>query len=291
MLLSEFCRQACGDPCRTVFDRVAIRLYTSGGTLIMWQLMPQFDAPGPLRFQVQVGRTNNPLADDWVDVGLPVIDQFYAIDPEQRDWGKRKYTHYRVVLEAGDGNTYYSLPTAGLGTLNRREWLLARELLRQRLKLYRKGYAAQEGFLLKRRKSGQPCPSCLDLQTEEPRNPDCPYCYGTGYRCGYYYPISCVFALFEPQKLYLRQDQRRGTVNDQRRVADMLLADMAETEDVFVALRTDDRYWIHAIAATTEVRGIMIAGQVELRLIPFSSPIYSIPVQDTLEVWNRLLPW
>lgn len=288
-VLSEFCKQACGDPCRSVFDRVVVRYYTTGGTLVMWQLRPEFDLSGPLRFQLQVGSTSNPLADDWKNVGLPVVDQFFAIDPDQRDWSKRRRSFYRVRLTVNDW-TFYSTPTSGMELLTKREWLLAREILRQRLKMYRKGYAAQEGLLLKRRLTGQRCPSCLDFQTEEIRNPDCSNCFGTGFRCGYYYPISCVYALMSEKRSYTRQDSARGTVDDQQvRAAEMVLVDMMETEDVFVSLRTDDRYWIHSVASTAEVRGVPIVGKVELRLIPFSSPIYNLPVQETWETWNRIV--
>lgn len=273
----------CGDPCRSVFDRVVVRHYIKGGALVMWELLDTFTDPGPLTFQLQVGTTNNPLADDWQDVGLPVENQYSAVDPEQRVWGKTNFTHYRVRVTSPLG-TYYSLPTGGMGVLSRGEWLLARELVRQRKVDYRKGKAAQEGYLLKRRWTGQRCYDCMDLQTQESRDPDCESCYGTGFQCGYYYPMSCVWAKLSPRARRTELDggQGRGTVNDIVVHADMLLTDLMAEDDVWVSDRADDRYYVHRVTHTAEVRGVPVAGQVELRPIPFSSIIYSIEIPEQL---------
>jgi len=282
-MIAKDCEKPCGDPCQSVFDRVVVRHYIKGGTVVLWELLDTFTDPNPLLFQLQVGTTNNPLADDWEDVGLPVENQYNAVDPEQRVWGKTNFTHYRVKLTSPVG-VYYSLPTAGMGVLTKREWLQARELIRQRKVLYRKGFAAQEGYLLKRRWTGQRCPTCLDLQTQECRNPDCPDCYGTGYRCGYYYPMSCVWGQFSPKARRTELDggQNRGTVEDIVVQADMLMTDLMAENDVFVAARTDDRYFIHRINHTAEIRGVPIAGQVEMRPIAFSSIVYDIPIPQKL---------
>lgn len=281
-MLTKDCKP-CGDPCQSVFDRVVVRHYIKGGTVVLWELLDTFTDPNPLLFQLQVGTTSNPLADDWEDVGLPVENQYTAIDPEQRVWGKTNFTHYRVKLTSPLG-VYYSTPTNGLGVLSRADWKLARELIRQRKMLYRKGHSAQNGYLLKRRWTGQRCPTCLDVQTQECRNPDCPDCYGTGYRCGYYYPISCVWAMFTPKSRRTQLDggQGRGTVDDIVVQADMLMTDLMAEADVFVAAATDDRYYIHKIDHSAEVRGVPISGMVEMRPIPFTSIVYEIPIPQKL---------
>lgn len=277
------CEKACDDPCRSVFDRVVVRHYIRGGTVVMWELLETFTDPNPLLFQLQVGTTNNPLADDWQNVGLAVENVYSAVDPEQRVWGKTNYTHYRVKVTSPFG-VYYSLPTSGMGVLTRGEWLQARELIRQRRVVYRKGFSAQNGYLLKRRWTGQKCPTCLDLQTQECRNPDCQDCYGTGFRCGYYYPMSCVWAQFSPRARRTELDggQGRGTIEDIVVQADMLMTDLMAENDVFVAARTDDRYYIHRVNHTAEIRGVPVSGTVEMRPIPFTSVIYDIPVPEMM---------
>lgn len=285
--MSQGACQPCPPSCQEAFDRVLIRPVLRGGTLVSWSLKPTFLGSNPLVFQLQVGTTGNPLADDWVNVGPPVVNQYMAIDPEQRCFGKTPFTHYRVRLVSGV-QVYYSEPTAGLGQLSRRDWLLARELMRQRLVLYRKGYAAQHGVFLKRRWTGQPCQRCLDLATQEVRDPDCPQCYGTGRACGYFYPVGCTYALFSPKtrRVHLDGGQARGTIDDVVVQADMLLPDLVGENDIFVAVRSDQRYFIHAVQNVAEVRGVAIAGQVEMRPIPLSSIFYRIDIPLHLRNWE-----
>lgn len=275
-----------GDHCRTcdsIFDRVVVSFLVRGRTRVMWELLPTFLDKGPLEFQLQVGATANNDADDWADVGLPVTDAYVAFDDEQRVWGKDNWTHYRVRVTSTEG-VYYSDPVAGLGVLDRRSWRIARDLARQHLKAMRIGTAGQEGYLLKRRWTGEDCPTCLDHQTKEVRNPDCPDCYGTGKKCGYYYPMACVWAELSPKAYRTQLDggQSRGTVNDVVVQAKMVTTELMGEDDVWVAAKTDDRYYVHEIQNVEEIRGVPILANVSLRPIPYSSVIYSIRIPQQL---------
>lgn len=267
--------------CSSVFDRVVVSHLIAGPTRVMWELLPTFTDPGPLSFQLQVGQSSNPDADDWEDVGLPVTDQYLAYDDDQRVWGKTNWTHYRVVLTTSLG-TYYSLPTGGMGTLDRRSWRLARGMIRQRRVAYRVGPGGQEGYLLKRRVTGEKCPTCLDHMTQESRNPACPDCYGTGFRCGYFYPVSCVWAELSPKTYRTDLDggQTRGTVNDIVLKADMVGTELLGEDDVWVSARRDDRYYVHRVTHIAEYKGFPVALSVELRPIPYTSAVYSIVIPE-----------
>jgi hypothetical protein len=269
----------CLPVCPAAFERVVISYITKGSTRVLWSLFPTFTDPGPLEFQLQVGTTANPNADDWADVGLPVTDQYFAVDPEQRVWGMLQWTHYRVKLTTTRG-VYYSVPTGGLGTLDRRAWLVARERLRQRLVAYRVGFGAQRGFLLKRRVTGQPCPTCTDYQTNQSRDPDCPDCYGTGKKCGYYYPIGCTWAEIDPTTYHVALDPQgqMGTVNNVVVRSEMVMTEVLVEHDLFIVQETDLRYFIHDVQHTCEVRGVPVIAKVTLRPIPYSSSLYDIVI-------------
>lgn len=269
--------------CDPVFDRVVVSHIIAGPTRVMWTLMDDFTDDGPLEFQLQVGTTNNNDADDWEDVGLPVVDQYSAIDDEQRVWGKTNFTHYRVQLTTANG-VYLSAPESGMGVLDRRSWRLARDMVRSKRTAMRVGDAGQRGFLLKRRWTGQDCPVCLDYQTKEVRNPQCTTCYGTGKKCGYFYPMSCVWAELSPRAKRTELDggQGRGTISDVVVQASMLMVDLLDEEDIWVADKTDDRYFVHRVSHTAEMRGVPITANVELRLVPFTHIAYAIPIPDML---------
>lgn len=276
-------RDNCPPVCDPVFDRVVVSHITTGPTRVMWELLPEFTDPGPLQFQLQVGTTNSNDADDWQDVGLPVTNQYYAVDDQQRVWGKTNYTHYRVLLTSSRG-TYVSSPESGMGVLDRRAWRLARDMVRSSLKGMRVGDKGQRGYLLKRRWTGEDCPTCLDYQTREVRNPQCPDCYGTGKKCGYFYPVSCVWAALSPRAYRTELDggQSRGTINDVVVPALMVMVDLLGEDDIWVADRTDDRYFIHSVTHVEEMKGVPILANVELRLVPFTHIAYSIPIPDQL---------
>jgi hypothetical protein len=272
----------CKPGCEDVFDAVMVSYAVRGMARVMWSLLPTFTDPNPLTFQLEVGSTASNDSDDWEPVGLPVVDQYMAHDPDQRVWGNTNWTHYRVRLDSASG-THYSQPTGGLGVLAKRDWLKAREIIRQRVLAYRVAHAGQEGYLLKRRWTGQKCTRCLNYQTDEPEDPGCPRCYGTGFECGYYYPVSCVYAEMSPRTYRIELDPSRGAVNSVVIRAEMVMTEVLGEEDVWVNKATDDRYYVHRVTHTAEVRGVPLVAQVEMSLIPYSSAIYGIEIPEQLE--------
>jgi len=270
--------------CESVFDRVVVNYLIRGGTRVMWELRDDFMDGQPYTFQLQMGQTNDNNADDWQNVGLPVQDQYVAVDDEQRAFNKwPNRTFYRVELKTKN-DTYYSLPTDGAGTLSKRDWRISREIVRQELIRFRH-HAGQQGLLLKRRITGEDCPTCLDYQTNEIRDPDCPDCWGTGKRCGYFFPIDCVWADMNPKtyRTHLDAGQGRGTINDVVARARMLNTFLLGEEDVWINLVTDDRFYVHTVQNVAEYRGIPLIANVELRPAPYTDIIYDIPIPQQLE--------
>lgn len=275
------CNNPCPATCQSVFDMVHVSYIIRGGTRIMWLLNPDFKDPNPWSFQVQVGMTGNPDADDWVNVGSPVVNSCYAIDPNRRVYGLSQYTHYRIVLTTPKG-TYYSFPVSKTGVLAKRDWLIAAEIIRKEKLRYK--LAGQEGYLLKYRANGDDCTRCIDFQTQEPTDPNCPQCKGTGRQCGYFYPMACVWADLSPKahRMHIDDQGTRGTINDVVVTARMLMFPLIDELDVWVSAKTDDRYYIQTIQHIAEVRGVPILANVELRLAPYTDIVYSIeiPQQD-----------
>jgi hypothetical protein len=268
--------------CESVFDRVVINYLVRGGTRVTWEMRDDFQDPQPFEFQLQVGQTNSNDSDDWANVGLPVTDMFMAIDDEQRAFNKwPNRTFYRVQVTTREG-TYLSEPTDGMGTLNRRDWRLSREIIRQEL-VRLKHHAGQRGLLLKRRITGENCPTCLDYQTMEIRDPNCPDCYGTGKKCGYFFPIDCVWADMDPKAYHTHLSGDRATVNAVVAKARMLNVSLLGEEDIWVNLVTDDRYYVHKVQNIKEMRGIPLIADVELRPAPFTDIVYSIVLPQKLE--------
>lgn len=271
----------CGPSCEWIFDRLQVFADISGGTRVEWTLHPQFSEAGPYTFQLQAGRTGNPDADDWTDVGAAVVDTYFVVDSSKRVYGKKQWTHYRVTVtsSASGADTYASKPQPATGNLNKKDWLRSKAILRNEDIRLRKE-AGQEGYLLKRRLYGTACPDCLDYQTGEVRNPQCSTCYGTGFTDGYFAPYGCFYAELGVHAHRSEiQDSARGTIDDlPRTTGRMINTPQVFSYDVWVDKDSDFRWIIHSVKNLVEVRGIPIIVQAEMRLAPFTHPVYSIDI-------------
>jgi hypothetical protein len=279
------------DGCNPVFSRLVVSYIIRGGTFVSWELQTEFTTPGPYTFQLQIGTTLSNNADDWEDVGFPVVNQFAAIDDQKRVWGMNNWTHYRIKLTTNSG-VFYSNPVGGMGTLDKRSWLDAREIIRQAKVNLQKGHWGQPGFLLKRRVTGIKCNTCTDYATGAIDRDECPECYSTGYSCGYYYPIDCVWAGRNPAAHHTKIDSKRGTVADKASVTNLVMSGLGVLGegDIWVSLRTDERFVLHDISPTMLYRGIPLTFNVGFRQVPMSSIIYDIPIpQQLADVSNRYL--
>lgn len=273
---NNYCPPSCSD----VFDMVHVSYLIRGGTRVMWTLRPKFSDPQPWTFQLQVGLNGSEFG-NWENVGLPIDNSCYAIDPQKRVYGKVLFTHYRVKLTTPNG-TYYSTPVSKSGILEARDWRIAQEIVRKEKLRFR--YTSQDGYLLKRRIGGKDCSRCLDLQTGEITDPYCPECLGTGQQCGYFYPLSCIWADVSPRtrRLHIDDQAVRGTVGDIVVSGRMLMLPVVDEFDVWVSRKTDDRYYIQSIQNVAEIRGVPLISNVELRPAPYTDVVYNIaiPAQD-----------
>lgn len=267
----------CNATCQWVFDRLTVSPVITGGTRVEWQLHPLFRDPQPYTFQLQVGHTANPEADDWEDSGLPVTDTFYAIDEDQRVYGKTQWTHYRVKMVT-TVDTYYSAPQASLGALNRQAWLKWKNHLRVQLTALKQGPGSAKGYVLKRRLAGEAC-DCLDTQTNEVRKPQHLRCYGTGFVGGYYEPLGCQYADMALRMSKDRiEDQMRGMVNEVAVPSKLLAVPQLNELDIFIDQASDVRYTVRGIQYMAAQNNVPVVIQAKLVPIAFSHIVYQFPL-------------
>lgn len=254
------------------FDRLYVDYMLRGGTRVTWEVRPDFRDKTPWTFTLQVN-PNISEPDEWVDVGIPVTNANYAIDDTQRQFGKSLRTGYRVKLETPD-NTYYSETAQVLGKLSKRQWLLARAILR-RAELDSRGLENFPGYLLHRKRYGTACPDCLDPITGGIRNSDCETCNGTGRVTGYWRGAlnTMLDVTPEPEKTE-RSD--RGTVNDVIIRGKFVGIPAMARNDVWIDANSDRRYYVHAVVPLAEINRVPLITQAELRLAQFDDVIYSI---------------
>lgn len=260
-----------------LFERVLVNTLTPTWTEIVWAVDRRFPYAQPWTFQPQWAPHADTADEEWEDVGSPTA-LTTAIDPVQRYYSKQPDSVYRVRLSCADG-VGYSDPVRALGSWNKKEYLLAREICRREYLMLKK-YTGTEGKYFARRRSGTKCPVCLDWNTGEVINSECEVCFGVGLTGGYY-PASTVWIGEDNVSSRIQTDPNAGQKNDQTQKGRMVAYPQAQTEDFWANPTTGERWFLQTIAEAAAVRGIPLVWNVELRLAPADSPVYSLPLD-----WN-----
>lgn len=261
------------------FDRIFVDYFVLGCTRVSWDMTSNFRALEPWIFQLQEAESDVPAA-NWHDVGSPVMNVFLAIDPSQEYCGKEATAFYRVQLTTGDGKVYTSFPVQASGVLSFKNWHFAAEIARkEQLRLRRLGVGI-EGFLLKSKRSGVPCPACLDKYTGEVTDSNCTICYGQRWVGGFYAAVPSYYGDFPPSARYANRvlEQGEGMVNVRIAAGIFVAQPFIAMNDVFVNKTSDERHQIHQVETLTHIQGVPVISKAELRLIPTDWIIYQFPV-------------
>jgi hypothetical protein len=270
-----------------VFDRVTVDNLVRGGTGVTWSVFYQFREPGPWSFQLQVGSTGDPDADDWADVGAPVENAFTAVDSARRAHGVLPKTHYRVVLTTAAG-AHRSAPAWVFGQLPHREWIAAREIIRKERRILARKYAGARGLLLKRRTSG---PGLSEQAANDPRTMvvdpisgdiikrhAAVATMGTPFLKGYYKPVPFE-VIFDPGATNpTADDGQLGNVDQAglARSGRVVMFPQVTRGDVFIETATDARYAFQDVKIVADLRGVPILAQAKLHRFELDDVIYSL---------------
>lgn len=261
-----------------VFKRIQIVTYPLGGTLIAWELQPDFRKPGPFHFFVDVGRAGTT---EWVTLNSnPVVDGCLFIDFKQRHYDHLADFYYRIRLLLPNDScaVHLSQPQQANGFLSKRDWLLARDIVRREY-LYQKKRTnvTNKGYLLKRRRWGQTCKSCVDQDTGEISG-QCADCFGTGFTGGYFPAIDFTVTSPADWSREFKLDETAGMTNPVVRMGRAVAYPWLDTNDVFIRRTSGERYFVNKITTLAEVGGVPIVVSPEIRLAPVTDVIYTIPV-------------
>lgn len=270
-------------PPNAAFQRVDVDFKVLGQSRVTWEMARHFLGVAPLNFQLQWGWTGSSSADDWEDVeGAAGTNVFTLTDPKRRAYGKMPCTHYRVKLATGDGRVLFSEPASIAGVLSKREWLEAREIIFREQLVDRTGDGV-EGYLLKAKRHGPPCPICLDVWTGEVQNSHCDTCKGTRFVQGYYKAIPLTFTQLDdnPTREHVDLQQNRGTVRDDTKKGRFIGCPQLYSYDVWVCKDSDERYYLHEIATICHIRGVPLAFSAELRLAAWDDVIYTVSLEGS----------
>jgi len=265
------------------FKSLEIWHVTRGGTQICWGLSQNTFFRGRHHFFVDYGQ---PATDEWITLNAePIVDDCCYFDECQRNWADLIDHYYRVRLVLPDEPgcpVFKSMPQRANGRLDRKKWLVARDIIRREYLQQRKVVGGTKGFLLKRKKFGRACPVCLDWDTKEVRDSDCPVCYGTGFEGGYYPAIEYWITTDANWNRKIVSGQPpRGTSSDIDKTGRCILYPVIDTRDVWVRADNDERYIIDGYGIISEIASVPLIAQARIKLAPATDIVYSVPLTPT----------
>lgn len=265
------------------FSKLNVQPLVLGGTQISWQVHPQLPLTAPFAFTVEWSRSGITDALDWQTVNS-ITNQsnqrsLYSVtDTHQRIWSNADRWHYRVTVTDDDGRSYRSEPQTVYGNLSRREYLLAKNIMRKEiLRLNQPGVGAC-GLLFRRKDWGVPCSysGCLDFDTKEVSNPNCPVCYGTGWTGGYYTPVRFLLDPNLEASYKLTPDENLGHTGATERKVRALAAPSPRTYDFWMEIDSDTRWVVHNVGTMAEMSGYPLIHSIELKLAEPTDVLYTI---------------
>jgi hypothetical protein len=259
--------------------QVDVQYLGTNGAYICWRL--QQDAtffPGEYQFFVDFGW---PATDTWITLNeQPIVDDCCYYDTCKRNWATLIEAYYRVrlVLPGVPGcPVYKSQPFRANGLLSRRHWLVARDIIRK--EYLQQKYEGTYGYLLVRKKFGRACPVCLDWDTKEVTDSDCPVCFGTGIVGGYYPAVDYRITIDANwNRRIIDGDPPRGTASDIVKTGRSVLYPAIDTRDVWVRANNGERYIIDNYTVIAQVDAVPLVVKPTIKLAPMTDIVYSIPL-------------
>jgi hypothetical protein len=266
-------------------QRIQVVTQPQGGTLIAWEMRPQFKAKGPFHFYVDFGRSGT--HGEWETLNqLPIVDDCVYMDVKQRGFDHLADFYYRVRLvlpneidpETGKCKFCISEPQQANGVWSKRDWLYAREIARkERLMQRKRTNLTAVGFILKRRRWGQPCNVCREYDTDEVQA-QCNVCFGTGFVGGFFKAVDFTVTMDAPWSRDFKRNEMVAVTNNISRWGRAVAYPYLDTNDLFVRRDSGERFYVNEIKQIVEVGNIPVVVAVELRLAPTTDQAYQVPI-------------
>ena len=238
--------------------------------IIHWTMTARFKPGSSIEFYVDKARSGG----DWENVGGPIENDCSYIDPERWNWNKDMNTFYRIRYdETGDGDWVYSIPVRAIGAWTRKDYALVKTLTRKELLSYKK--FGMPGVILKRKEWGEQC-HCVDYDTLEPQDSQCPECFGTGISGGYYAPIPLKVNPLNRSHTMQRTD--RALADDTKRlVRCVAYPTLIKENDLWLDSTNGTRWVVRGTKNAAEVKGVPVIYELTLHRIPMTDAIYKEP--------------
>lgn len=242
-----------------------------GGFLYCWEMAGGFNDPAPWVFRVQMGQSPR---GPWKAISPDLVNVIAWHDEGGKHLvGKSDTLYFRLALKTSAG-MYFSGPVQPYGDLPRREFLLAREIMRREA-LRARVLSGVECDVYISSTFGPRCPRCTDPITGDVRDTHCRMCYGTGRYPAYFGPHRMMLS-FSPDISHHKESANDGTHETRTFEALAIGSPVLKKGDVVIDIRQDKRYVIGSASMVAEIRRVACLQRLGFDESPLSDVIYRI---------------
>ncbi len=263
------------DPVYQLSASVSVSYLTSGSVDLTWAVRDDFCQSLPyLTFDVLRGES---ASDQMQVIGTTTEHSFTDNQPNRLDESLSLWYAVRTT-DIRTNKKWYTPPTQLGCAWDVNDWRIARDIVRAFDRRMRQGRAGTLGYLLQRKKNGPTCPVCVDVDTGQVADPDCPTCWGTGIVGGYHLPIP-MWIDIQPEKVMRKLDGERGMIAQTVSSAISLAYPNVSTGDYWVNQTSGVILQVLSdIAVTAHIRGIPLMVQFGTTVEKSNHPIYKFPL-------------
>jgi len=253
-----------------MITRLTITPDYADGFSFEWEVDRAYSGTAAPVFTVQRGETHD---GPWEDIS-PELSNVYAWSSSGRFVvPKDPVLYFRVEMTAGE-RKYYSSVIQPYGVINKREFLLIRNIRRQEL-LQMRQMTGVQGCFYSKAVFGPTCTSCTDLVGGDSYSTNCDVCFGTGKSPGYHGPYCCWFVA-SPSQRAKGVPQGPNVREDYSFQFRLVGTPPLKKDDIIVDKAQSKLYYVDTIASVAEVRRVPVVQNVAVHEIPTSSPLYRL---------------
>lgn len=253
-----------------VFDRVDIAPSYSGGFVFSWSMLAEFADSDPWKFVVQESETPD---GPWKSISPEIVNTFFFAEEGPRLAPKDQTLYFRIVLNTPKGE-YISHVESPYCSLSRREFLLAREIMRKEILMQEKSSGVLS-FIWYKSIFGPPCKRCGDFVLGDTKDSRCPHCFGTGHVPGYYGPFPAYVA-YSPMERSKGMQKPSG-VDELYTINGSVIGSLRlKKDDVVVDPVSNSRFFVDTVRNLVEFRRYPVIQSVMLNEIAKTHAVYKL---------------
>lgn len=254
---------------KPVFAGINIAPSYDRGFVFSWTMESDFMDAGPWKFRIQEAETP---AGPWKTVSPELENSFFYSESKPRVAPKDQNLFFRILLSTPDGR-YESHVESPYCSLSRREFLLAREIMRKEILMQRKMSGVLSRIWYKAI-FGPKCTECGDFVLGDTKNSRCLACFGTGHVPGYYGPFN-AYVTYAPMER--NKGMQQHMVEEPYMTTGTVIGSLRlKKDDVIVDPVSNSRFFVGTVRNLVEFRRYPVIQSVQLSEIAKSHVVYKL---------------